>query len=123
MSLGLTEIALILIVVLILFGGKRIPELAKALCDTDHDSDEERGNKGRVRNPPEAGCRENHSGQEPKKRNCEAEGRQEEIRCHSISFQSICLPFSGSQLLRNAQGPQDSKKENHKSTEELQGRS
>lgn len=31
MSLGLTEIALILIVVLILFGGKRIPELAKAL--------------------------------------------------------------------------------------------
>ena len=31
MSLGLTEIALILAVVLILFGGKRIPELAKAL--------------------------------------------------------------------------------------------
>lgn len=31
MSLGLTEIALILIVVLVLFGGKRIPELAKAL--------------------------------------------------------------------------------------------
>jgi len=31
MSLGLTEIVLILIVVLILFGGKRIPELAKAL--------------------------------------------------------------------------------------------
>ena len=31
MSLGLTEIALILVVVLILFGGKRIPELAKAL--------------------------------------------------------------------------------------------
>ena len=31
MSLGLTEIALILIVILILFGGKRIPELAKAL--------------------------------------------------------------------------------------------
>ncbi len=30
MSLGLTEIALILVVVLILFGGKRIPELAKA---------------------------------------------------------------------------------------------
>lgn len=31
MSLGLTEIALILLVVLVLFGGKRIPELAKAL--------------------------------------------------------------------------------------------
>lgn len=31
MSLGLTEIALILGVVLVLFGGKRIPELAKAL--------------------------------------------------------------------------------------------
>ena len=31
MSLGLTEIALILVVVLLLFGGKRIPELAKAL--------------------------------------------------------------------------------------------
>lgn len=31
MSLGLSEIVLILIVVLILFGGKRIPELAKAL--------------------------------------------------------------------------------------------
>ncbi len=31
MSLGLTEIALILVVVLILFGGKRIPELAKAV--------------------------------------------------------------------------------------------
>ena len=31
MSLGLTEIALILDVVLVLFGGKRIPELAKAL--------------------------------------------------------------------------------------------
>ena len=30
MSLGLTEIALILVVVLVLFGGKRIPELAKA---------------------------------------------------------------------------------------------
>ena len=31
MSLGLTEIALILVVVLVLFGGKCIPELAKAL--------------------------------------------------------------------------------------------
>ena len=31
MSLGLTEIALILVDVLVLFGGKRIPELAKAL--------------------------------------------------------------------------------------------
>lgn len=31
MSLGLTEIALILVVILVLFGGKRIPELAKAL--------------------------------------------------------------------------------------------
>ena len=31
MSLGLTEIALILVVVLVLFGGKRIPELATAL--------------------------------------------------------------------------------------------
>lgn len=31
MSLGLTEIMLILFVTLILFGGKRIPELAKAL--------------------------------------------------------------------------------------------
>lgn len=31
MSLGLTEIALILIAILVLFGGKRIPELAKAL--------------------------------------------------------------------------------------------
>ena len=31
MSLGLTEIALILVVVLVLFGGTRIPELAKEL--------------------------------------------------------------------------------------------
>ncbi len=37
MSLGLTEIALILIVVLILFGGKRIPELAKALGKAQHE--------------------------------------------------------------------------------------
>lgn len=31
MSLGISEIILILAVILILFGGKRIPELAKAL--------------------------------------------------------------------------------------------
>ena len=31
MSLGLTEIALIFVVILVLFGGKRIPELARAL--------------------------------------------------------------------------------------------
>jgi len=31
MSLGFTEILLILVVILLLFGGKRIPELAKAL--------------------------------------------------------------------------------------------
>ncbi len=31
MSLGVTEIALILVVVLVLFGGKKIPELARAL--------------------------------------------------------------------------------------------
>ena len=31
MALGLTEISLIWVVVLVLFGGKRIPELAKAL--------------------------------------------------------------------------------------------
>ena len=31
MSLGITEITLILIVILLLFGGKRIPELARAL--------------------------------------------------------------------------------------------
>ena len=31
MSLGITEIILILVVGLVLFGGKRIPELAKAL--------------------------------------------------------------------------------------------
>jgi sec-independent protein translocase protein TatA len=31
MSLGITEIIVILIIVLVLFGGKRIPELAKGL--------------------------------------------------------------------------------------------
>lgn len=31
MSLGITEITLILIVILLLFGSKRIPELARAL--------------------------------------------------------------------------------------------
>ena len=31
MSLGVSEILLILVVVLVLFGGKRIPELARAL--------------------------------------------------------------------------------------------
>ena len=31
MSLGFTEILLIVVVILLLFGGKRIPELAKAL--------------------------------------------------------------------------------------------
>lgn len=31
MSLGMTEIILILVVVLVLFGGKRLPELARGL--------------------------------------------------------------------------------------------
>ena len=31
MSLGITEILLILIVIVLLFGGKRIPEIARAL--------------------------------------------------------------------------------------------
>lgn len=31
MSLGITEILLILVVILLLFGGKRIPEIARAL--------------------------------------------------------------------------------------------
>ena len=31
MALGLTEILLILVVILLLFGGKRIPEVARAL--------------------------------------------------------------------------------------------
>lgn len=37
MSLGLTEIVLILVVILLLFGGKRIPELAKALGKAKHE--------------------------------------------------------------------------------------
>ena len=36
MSLGLTEIALILVVILVLFGGKRIPELAKAFVKAQY---------------------------------------------------------------------------------------
>lgn len=31
MSLGITEILLILVVIILLFGGKRIPEIARAL--------------------------------------------------------------------------------------------
>ena len=31
MSIGITEVIVILVVVLVLFGGKRIPELARAL--------------------------------------------------------------------------------------------
>ena len=31
MSIGVTEIVLILVIIVILFGGKRIPELARAL--------------------------------------------------------------------------------------------
>ncbi|HIS88705.1 TPA: twin-arginine translocase TatA/TatE family subunit [Candidatus Avigastranaerophilus faecigallinarum] len=31
MSLGITEIILILVVIILLFGGKRIPEIARAL--------------------------------------------------------------------------------------------
>lgn len=37
MSLGVTEIILILVVVLLLFGGKRIPELARALGKAQHE--------------------------------------------------------------------------------------
>ena len=37
MSIGLTEIILILIVVVLLFGSKRIPELAKALGKASHE--------------------------------------------------------------------------------------
>ncbi len=37
MSLGFTEIFLIIIVVLLLFGSKRIPELAKALGRAKHE--------------------------------------------------------------------------------------
>ena len=37
MSLGVSEILLILVVVLVLFGGKRIPELARALGKAQYD--------------------------------------------------------------------------------------
>ena len=37
MSLGMTEIILILLVAVILFGGKKIPELAKALGRASHE--------------------------------------------------------------------------------------
>ena len=43
MSLGLTEIALILVVVLVLFGGKRIPELAKALGKAQYEYKKAKG--------------------------------------------------------------------------------
>ena len=37
MSLGVSEILLILVVVLVLFGGKRIPELARALGKAEYE--------------------------------------------------------------------------------------
>ena len=37
MSLGFTEIALIVVVVLLLFGAKRIPELARSLGRASHE--------------------------------------------------------------------------------------
>ena len=37
MSIGLSELVLILVVVLLLFGGKRIPELAKALSKASYE--------------------------------------------------------------------------------------
>ena len=37
MSIGITEIIVILVVVLLLFGGKRIPELAKALGQASYE--------------------------------------------------------------------------------------
>jgi sec-independent protein translocase protein TatA len=37
MSLGITEIILILVVILLLFGAKRIPEIAKALGRASHE--------------------------------------------------------------------------------------
>ena len=40
MSIGLSELVLILVVVLLLFGGKRIPELAKALGKASYESKE-----------------------------------------------------------------------------------
>lgn len=37
MSLGITEILLILVVIVLLFGGKRIPEIARALGRTSYE--------------------------------------------------------------------------------------
>ena len=37
MSLGFTEILLILVVILLLFGGKRIPEIARALVRASYE--------------------------------------------------------------------------------------
>ncbi|WP_424244219.1 sec-independent protein translocase protein TatA [Elusimicrobium posterum] len=37
MSLGITEIILILVVILLIFGAKRIPEIAKALGRASHE--------------------------------------------------------------------------------------
>ena len=37
MSLGITEILLILVVIILLFGGKRIPEIARALSRASYE--------------------------------------------------------------------------------------